>query len=104
MPNGVGRSFGTSSTLHLIQNVSDVRNHGIETNRQHQRDIRVRAPDRQQTQNLDFASGEVFRKSDSTVPRMQQGTDIDNQAGHFKSTRELLALPQLPKAQPPFSP
>ena len=58
LPNGVGRSFGRVNTVHLIQNVAGVRNLGIETNRQHQRDIRARAPDGQHTRNLDFASAE----------------------------------------------
>jgi hypothetical protein len=40
----------------------------IETNRQHERNILIRAPDSKQTQNLDFASREVVRKSDAPVP------------------------------------
>ena len=79
VPNGVSRSFGTIGALRLVENVPDMRSDGIETDRQYERNILVRAPDREQTQNLDFASREVVRKRDATFLRVQQGIDIDNQ-------------------------
>jgi len=58
-----------------------------------------RPPYGQQTQNLDFASREVVGKRDIAVSRMQQRVDIDDQACHPKSARELLGLAQSLKAQ-----
>jgi hypothetical protein len=52
--------------------------------------------------SLDFASHEVIRKGHSTVRRIQQGIDIDNQACHFQATRKLRGLAQLLKAQMPL--
>jgi hypothetical protein len=101
VPNGVGCSFGTIGALRLVQNVSDVGRDSIETDRQHQRNVLVRPPDGKQTKNLDLTSREVVRKSDTTVPGVQQRIDIGNQARHSKSTRELVSLAQLLKAQAP---
>src|SRR5471030_2948435 len=99
MPNGVSRSFGTISAFCLIQDVADVRSHSIETDRQSQRDLLVRSPASEQMQNLDFARREVIRKHHATFLRVQQGVDVDNQARHFKSTRELLGITQPLKTQ-----
>jgi hypothetical protein len=99
VPIGVSRGLGTIGAFGLIQNVSDVRSDGIETNRQYERNILVRPPDRKQTQNFDFASREVVRKRDTVIPRMQQDIDFDNQARHSKSARELLGLAQPLKAR-----
>jgi hypothetical protein len=99
VPNGVSRSFGTISALGLVQYVADVRSHSIETDRQSQRDLLVCSPAGEQMQNFDFARREVIRKCHATFLRVQQGIDVDNQARHFKSTRELLGIPELLKSQ-----
>src|SRR5258708_5685702 len=62
----------------------------------------VRPPDSKQTKNLDFESREVVGISDTTVPGVQQGIDIGNQARHSKSMRELVSLAQQLKAQAPL--
>src|SRR5450631_3096792 len=87
VPNGIGRRFGTIGALRLVQNASDMGRNSIETDRKNQRYVLVRPPDSKQTQDLDFASREVVGKSDPTVPGVQQGINIGNQARHSKSTR-----------------
>jgi hypothetical protein len=74
--------------------------HSIETDRKNQRNILVRPPNGKQTQNLDFASGEVVGKSDATVPGVHQGIDIGDQARHPKTTRELFCFAQQLEAEP----
>src|ERR1700733_973580 len=101
-PDRIGSGLGTISAVRLIQNVSNVRSYGIEADCQHQRDVLVRPSYRKQTQNLDFASRELVRKRDTAVSATQQGIDIDNQARHFKSTRELLGIAQLLQADAPL--
>ena len=99
MPNGIGRGFSAIGALRLVQNISHMGRDRVETDREHQRNILVRPPDRQQAQNLDFARREIVRKRDIAASRMQQGVDIDNQARHAESPRELLGLAQLLKAR-----
>jgi len=67
--------------------------------RQHQKNVRCRTPLSEHMRSLDFASHEVIRKGHSTVRRIQQGIDIDNQARHFQSPRKLRGLAQVLKAQ-----
>src|SRR5579859_8427 len=99
VPNGISRRLGTIGALRLVQNVSDMRGNSIEADRQHERNILVRASDGKQAQNLDFANRKTVGKGDAMIPRMQQGIDIDYQARHSESTRQLLRLAQPLKAQ-----
>src|ERR1700675_2047178 len=102
MPNGVSRGLGTIRALRLVENVSNMRSNRVETDRKHERNILIRAPDGEQTQNFDFTSREVVGKRHATVSGVQQSVDIDDQTRHFKSARELLGLVQILKALAPL--
>src|ERR1700675_477843 len=98
MPNGVRRSFGTIRALRLVQDTPHVRGNRIDAYRQYQRNIFIRAPDGEETQNFDFARREIIGKGDPTVLRAQLDIDIGDQALHSQSTCELLGLAQILKA------
>jgi hypothetical protein len=65
--DGVSGCFSSIGTLCFIQNVADVRRHGIETYRQDERNVLVGATEREQPQNLDFPGSQVIRICDTRV-------------------------------------
>jgi hypothetical protein len=102
VPNGIRCSFGAIGALCLVQDIPDVSRNSIETDRQHQRHILVCPANGKQAQNLDLASREVVRKRDTPLSTVQQRIDIHYQTLHFKSTRKLLSLTQLPETEAPL--
>src|ERR1700720_4299992 len=98
MPNGVRRGFRTIRALGFVQDVSHMSGNCIEADRQYQRNIFIRAPDGEETQNLDFARREIIGEDDLPVPRAQYRVDIGYQALHCKAACELLRLAQKLKA------